>query len=345
MRLRECQTRRTLLACFSFMILVSSLTAVPEAVHIYGIHSWNDGASGIMNGKTGWTVEVVNTDYFAYDLTVEQAQRIVAEGFTLIIRINKTFGVTVPTNPADYDAFAQACAQKVQTFKSYCHRWIIGNEMNADFEGNIPVANYIQVYGKCRTAIKQVQPEAEVLVAALGPWNASQSGVGPYPSNRQWLNYMYQLVNTLNDACDGYAIHAYGGRSGDTDPRDDNEMGFGVFLKWMEIIDGNAYAFTKPVYLTEMNHAADGNKAPGVPQYDYPAGYISKLFEAINTWNETHSHRISCAAWFAYANGGFPGYNITLNTLMRDDFSATTQTTDYLFVTLAVSPTIWPLFH
>ena len=90
MSLRECQARRALLACWAFITIAYSLAAVPEAVHIYGIHSWNDGASGIMNGKSGWTVEVVNTDYFAYDLTVEQAQRILNEGFTLIIRINKT---------------------------------------------------------------------------------------------------------------------------------------------------------------------------------------------------------------------------------------------------------------
>ena len=60
---------------------------------------------------------------------------------------------------------------------------------------------------------------------------------------------------------------------------------------------------------------------------------------------ECRTHRISWAAWFAYANGGFPGYNITLNTQMRDDFSATTQTTDYRFIPLAASPSIWPLFH
>jgi hypothetical protein len=319
-------------------VLAATGAAENEAVHIYGIHSWGDGANGIMNGKTGWTVEVVNTDPFGADLTPDQAQRIVNEGFTLIIRINKIFGTTVPTNPSEYDAFAAACAAKVTTFQNYCHRWIIGNEMNADFEGNIPAGNYITLYQKCRTQIHAVQPEAEVLVAAVAPWNSSQKPSGPYGSSC-WLNYMYQLVNTLGDEADGYAIHAYGGRGGDSDPRDDSDWGFGVFKRWMEIIDANAFARTKPVYLTEMNHAADGQgSTAGYPKYPYPAGYIQRLFQAINTWNIGNAHKIRCAAWFAYANGGFPGYDITLNSQMRDDFSAATRDTNYTFLTPTPTP-------
>jgi hypothetical protein len=300
-----------------------------DTYYIYGIHSWGDGASGIMNGKGGWSVEVVNTDYFAWDFTTEQAQRLKNEGFTLIMRINKYFGQTVPTSPSEFDTFAAAVANKAYTFRNFTSRFIIGNEMNADFEGNIPVTTYLTVFEKCRTEIKQILPDAEVIVAAVAPWNASQTGTGPYPSNRQWLNYFYQLVNDLGDNCDGYAIHAYGGRGGDSDPRDDNEMGFGVFYRWLEIIEQNPYAATKPVYLTEMNHAADGDSTPGFPVYSYPAGYIPKLFEAVNTYNEGHNFRVKAACWFSYANGGFPGYNITTNSQMGDDFRESTQETEY----------------
>ncbi len=323
-------------------VCIVAVAAAEEPIHIYGIHSWGFGANGIMSGKRGWSVEVINTDPFAYDPTPSDIQNVRNENFEVIIRINKIFGETVPKNSSEWDSFAQQCADKVSLYKEHCHIWIIGNEMNADFEGDIPVGDYIEVYTRCRNKIKQVQPQACVLVAALAPWNASQSGVGPYPSNRQWLNYMYQLVNTLNDDTDGYAIHAYGGRGGDSDPRDDDEMGFGVFKKWMEIIDNNPYAVSKPVYLTEMNHAADGQGAtPGYPLYDYPAGYIQKLFEAINDWNETHTHMIQCACWFSYANGGFPGYNITLNSQMRDDFLETTSTTNYYNRLLSVQPATW----
>lgn len=324
-------------------VLVSMGLAAPPAAwadpgrvayHIYGIHSWGDGAGGLRNGKSAWTVEVVNTDHWPYDLTVEQAQRIRNEGFTLIIRINKFFGDTVPKNSGQWDSFAAACAQKVETFAPYCRIWIIGNEMNADFEGNVPVATYAEVYRRCRTAIHAVQPDAEVLVAALAPWNASQTGVGIYPSNRPWLNYFYDLVRRLNGDCDGFAIHAYGGRNGDSDPRNDDEMGFGVYKRWMEIIGGHAPVSGKPVYLTEMNHAADGQKAgpPGFPKYNYVSGYIQKLYEEINTWNINHALRIRCACWFSYANGGFPGYNISTSSAMSDDFRAATSGSNYIWL-------------
>ncbi len=310
--------------------LVISQAAGSDSYYVYGIHSWGDGASGIMNGKGGWTVEVVNTDYFAWDFTTEQAQRLKNEGFSLILRINKYFGQTVPTNPVQFDAFAQAVADKAYGFRDYTSRFLIGNEMNADFEGNVPVSTYVTVFQKCRDKIKERLPQAEVITGAVAPWNASQSGVGPYPSNRQWLNYFYQLVGDLGDDCDGYAIHAYGGRGGDSDPRDDDEMGFGVFYRWLDIIEQNSYAATKPVYLTEMNHAADGEREPGIPQYDYPPGYIPKLFEAVNTYNESHNFRIKAACWFSYANGGHPGYNISTHSQMGDDFRWTTQHTDYV---------------
>ncbi len=337
---------------FALLALVVALAppatpAAPFAYHIYGIHSWNSGAGGLLNGRSGWSVEVVNTDTWPYDLTTAQAQQIRSEGWTLIIRINKFFGDTVPKDSAQFDAFAAACAAKVQTFSPWCDTWIIGNEMNADFEGNVPVATYAEVYRRCRAAIHAVQPDATVLVAAVAPWNASQTGTGPYASNRQWLNYFYELVHNLGAEADGFAIHAYGGRSGDTDPRDDSEMGFGVYKRWMEIITGYAPTASKPVFLTEMNHAADGQKPgqAGYPLYSYPAGYIQKLYEEINNWNQAHNNaRIRCAAWFSYANGGFPGYNISNNSQMASDFSQTTSTTRYVWVPPSAAET-WVFYE
>jgi len=284
----------------------------------------------MLRGKSGWSVEVINTDFFFWDPTPENIQTIVNDGWTPIIRINKTFGQTIPANSSEFDSFASACASKVTQYGDHCNIWIIGNEMNADFEGGIYVTNYVDAYTRCRNAIKAVQPDATVLVAAVAPWNPTRTGVGPYPANQQWLNYMYQLVNDLDGACDGFAIHAYGGRGGDSDPRDDNYWGFGVYEDWMEIIDGNPNSHAKPVFLTEMNHAADGNREPGWPIYDYPAGYIRLLFEEIDTYNSTHQHKILAACWFSHANGGFPGYNISTNSDMSNDFIWSTENADYL---------------
>jgi len=334
---------RHLVQAALLFIFLHPLCLAADSIYIYGIHSWSDGASGLMNGRGGWSVEVVNTDYFQWDFTTEQAQRLKNEGFTLILRINKYFGHTIPASETQFDAFAQAVADKAWTFRNYTSRFIIGNEMNASFEGNISASNYINCFRKCRTKIKEYLPQAEVIVGAVAPWNSGQPGVGPYPSNRKWLNYFYQLVNDLGNECDGYAIHAYGGRGGDSDPRNDDEMGFGVFHRWLEIIKQNPFAAQKPVYLTEMNHAADGERSTGIPRYDYPSGYIQKLFEAVNTYNEGNDFRVKSACWFSYANGGFPGYNISTNSHMSDDFRQATQNTAYLNRILAVKR--WELYE
>ena len=328
--------------------LVSALVAVctiaaagPGAPGlIYGIHDWNPGADGIFHGKRGWTVESVNTANYPFDFQPSEAQQ-ASEKFGLIIRINKQAGQTVPTNSAEFDAFATAAAGKVNQFKQWCNTWIIGNEMNASFEGAVPYASYVDVYRRCKQQIEAVQPDAIVLVGAVAPWNSTQNPGGPYA--HAWLNYMHQLVTALGAEADGYAIHAYGGRSGDSDPRDDNYWGFGVFKDWMTVIDSNSMARNAGVYLTEFNHAADGDSnGDGWPNVAYPAGFIQKAYEAINTWNETHAHRISCACWFAYDNGGFPGYDLTLLSTARSDFEYVTQNTHYIGVAAARD---WELFE
>lgn len=326
-----------------FLIFASSVAAAPvDAPHIYGIHSWGFGAGGLLQGKTGWDVEVVHTDYYPFDLTHANAQQIVNEGFTLIIRIDFSAPTqTLPETSGDIASYVAGCVAKVNEFSDVCHTWIIGNEFNADFGGSVPVATAESVYRQARDAIHAAQPEAIVLVGAIAPWNATLSGSGPYPSNRQWLNYFYDLVHRLGSDADGFAIHAYGGRSGDADPRDDDEMGFGVYERWMEIIDSDPGAAARPVYLTEMNHAADGDVG-GFPIYAYPTGYIQKLFEEIGTWNATQSHAIRCACWFSHANGGFPGYNISTNSQMADDFRDSTSHTNWIGTdAAAVGESVW----
>jgi hypothetical protein len=328
-----------LVGAAALALAVSSCFATPPT--IYGIHDWNPGAENIFRGgKQGWTVESVNTANYFFDFQPAEAQQ-ASQKFELIIRINRQAGLTVPTNSAQWDQFAADAAAKVDQFKQYCSIWIIGNEMNASFEGAVPYTSYVEVYRRCRQQIRAVQPNAKVLVGAVAPWNSTQNPGGPY--SHAWLNYMHQLVQALGNEADGYAIHAYGGRSGDSDPRDDNYWGFGVFRDWMTVIDSHPVARSAGVYLTEFNHAADGDSnADGWPNVPYPAGFIQRAYEAINNWNMANDHRISCACWFAYDNGGFPGYNLTLLGTARSDFEDVTQNTNYIGVAAARD---WNLFE
>ena len=329
-------------------LIVLSASALPAAVgdrtpYVYGIHTWSSGANGLFHGRRGWSIESTYIASYPWNLTTAQCQQITGENFELVIRLNKEASRSVPVTSGEWDQFAADCAAQVNTFKPYCNKWIIGNEMNANFEANIPAASYVEIYRRCRAAIRAVQPDAVVIVAAVAPWNASQNPGGPYTD--AWSNYMDHLVANIGDAADGYAIHAYGGRGGDTDPRDDTTQGFGIFKRWMAVLDAHAFTAGKPVYLTEMNHAADGDKTgqPGFPKYDYAAGYINRLYEAVNTYNQTAANRIRCACWFSYSNGGFPGYNIAGNSQMQSDFSWVTQNTSY-FGTVSAAGN-WLLFE
>jgi hypothetical protein len=337
------------LARVVFALWSLPLAAAPafDAPHIYGIHTWGAGANGLLNGKSGWSVELIHTIPVFFDLTHAQAQQIVNEGFTLVLRIDYDpfTGQTLPKTGGEISSYVAGCQTIVASFEDVCHTWILGNEFNASFGGTVTAAQAEAAYRPARDAIHALQPDAVVLVGAVAPWNTTLSGSGPYPSNRQWLNYFYELVHRLGSDADGFAIHAYGGRSGDTDPRDDDELGFGVYKRWMEIVESDAGAATRPVYLTEMNHAADGGSG-GVPFNSYDAGYIQRLFEEIGTWNETHAHRIRCACWFSYANGGFPGYNISTNSQMQSDFRDATATTNWIGAdTTGLGGRVWTFYR
>lgn len=318
------KNRGFIIILFLFLNQISFSLAL-DATHIYGIHDWGSTAQGLFNGKTRWDIEMIRVG-----LDAKPLDSIVGEGFTVIVRLGKQWGESVPRNSSEWDTFAASCASTVSVYSSYCRRWIIGNEMNANFDSNISTNDYITIFQKCRTAIKAVDPNAEVIVAAVAPWNISQDPGGPYSHSSAWLNYMDALANGLNNDCDGYAIHAYGGRGGDANPRDDTGWGFGVYKDWMYIIGNNMFAHVKPVYLTEMNPFADGQgSTPGYPKYAYPSGWIQKAFEEINYWNRNHINKIYCACWFAYSNGGFPGYDLTLIGQASSDFSWTTNNTNY----------------
>lgn len=322
-----------------FLFIAVSLSA-SDAVHIYGIHDWGSGANGLFHGKSRWDVEMIRVG-----IDTPNLQPIKDEGFTIIIRLGKNWGESVPKNSSEWNSFAASCAATVNTYKSFTNKWIVGNEMNANFDSNIAASSYVSVYTLCRNAIKTVQPNAEVIVAAVAPWNSSQNPGGSY--SYAWLNYMQYLVNNLNDNCDGFALHAYGGRNGDSDPRNDNYWGFGVYKDWMSIISANPYACTKPVYLTEMNCFADGfGSVTGYPKYSYSSGWIIKAYEEINNYNLTHNQLIKCACWFAYSNGGFPGYDLTLISQASSDFSWTTEHTSYINLPpSAVRPVNWELYE
>lgn len=298
--------------------------------NIYGIHFWGSGASGIMNGRQGYSVENVwpgvqnKTDWSDIRSKVQGARN---DGFVPIVRFNWTSGQTVPALNdwvGRYD-FAHKCAEGVQNLGDLCNIWQIGNEMNASWEGAIPADWYLKCFNtydsnNCYTQIHSVQSTAIVCLGAVAPWNADTNATGPYDNTHEkWKNYWYYLVNNAGVNTDGFTIHAYGGRQNgqpgdsgyDPDPRDDCNApntistqtidvswGFGAFRYFADEV-ATTYGDNRPVYCTETN-----TNATAVPSISYRTGWMQGSFEAIDTYNKTHFQKIRTLSWFVYDPAG-----------------------------------------
>ena len=333
--------------------------------YIYGIHWWARGASSIMNNKTGWTLETVNTVDGAggRNELYSRIQSIRSEGiFTPIVRINYSWGEggsTIPPSPALYDQFANDCAEIAYTlYHNYQVRWIqIGNEMNLDCEypphgdyKGCPADEYIACFRKVYTAIKNRVPEVYVLVGPVGPYNnqgplhsLSESGV-------YYDVYFDYIVKHIGSNCDGYAIHPYALH---TEPEDNNlqlsivkgipnSWGFNCFKVYMKILQQYDYAKTKPVHATETN-TFHGYGEHDKPAYSYVQGWMQESFRKIDDWNNNrgtsagenpHGQKILSLCWFVYEIRSpwelFALQNDVGNLpTARADFSEVTRTTAY----------------
>src|SRR5581483_7530258 len=91
------------------------------------------------------------------------------------------------------------------------------------------------------------------------------------------------------------------------------ERGFQIYKWWIKEIDTYWQApkdfANKPIYLTELNTAANGNFTAmppcnsNSPAGNYQAYWINKAYEELDMWNHYHSHRLQCACWFVGQNG------------------------------------------
>ncbi|RME01577.1 MAG: hypothetical protein D6812_07815, partial [Deltaproteobacteria bacterium] len=307
----------TLVARGSVFVRKGSGTGQPAASpFIYGIHSWSPGAATLLEGKKGWTTEtILATD----PIDVARYDQMIAEGYSIILRINNGYNNagTIPLDPADYPAFASRCGSIAATLGDRVRVYVIGNEMNAPYEGDgtngIPADDYVLCFRMTRNAIKAAAPGAIVLPGAVANWNPQPilgcSGPYEYP----WDNYLHCLVTELGNDTDGYTVHTYGGRGGDPDPRDDGYWGFGNYKDQIRIIDAAGGA-DRPIYITEFNHAANGwhtSNGQNYPNDPYPDGWIEKAFQDIDAYNAQNRCRIKALCWFTYDLDGWQGFNLT----------------------------------
>ncbi len=301
--------------CFVLMVVFLSCCVSYARVTWYtpyqwGIHTWTGGAKTLLSGKTGWCVQtILSTD----SGRSSEYQNIINEGFHLIIRINWSYDPqqgTIPKNSSDWNQFASNCAARVNEYKEYCNVWIIGNEPNIPSEGNISCSNYCACFKIVRNAIKNVQPDAIVCAAGLSPTpglslNADNANYQNQGSNDR--NYFWQMCNYLANDVDGYSLHTYGI---DEDPRDDSDWEFHAYRKYISIMNQNAYARVKPVYVTETNIGGNDTES----RYSNTSDWIKWAYEDTTWWNNNKQHGIQCLTWFVYYstfnNWDFPGCSL-----------------------------------
>ena len=326
---------------------------------IYGIHWWSNGAASMMNGKQGWTLEIVNTEGGQNSINNAKnlIQQIRNEGiFEPIIRINKNWGKTVPNNPGDFSAFANDCNNIVNQLSQSpwnVNWYVIGNEPNLAGENNqnavygsnggntglgVPADDYANCFIQCYSTIKSTVPNAKIMVAGAGPWN-NQGGLYTNDNSGVYYDvYFNHVVSVVGNNCDGYALHTYGFFNEGNDNNlsspansEPNTWGFQSYKGQIKILQQYAFTQNKPIHITEINtksHSSD-------PVSSYTSGWMQQVYNEINSWNSQNAqYPILSACWFVYHDyGGWSTFALESNSgnlpQARNDFSSVTSGTNY----------------
>jgi hypothetical protein len=239
---------------------------------LLGLHDL--GGEHLMDGDPGWIVDAI-----AFSETRSRDYRAQASrGFGIISRLNWGWNPrgTIP-EPARYGEMASICAEFV-TVSQGCHIWIVGNEFNhiVEHPDGRPITpeDAAACHRLCYAAIKQVQPNARVLVAAVAPWY-----------DGAWLDYLRRLVRGVGDQCQGYALHApTHGPAPALVFSDEERGGFAWHMRTYRqqiatILDAHPAAIHAEFYITETNQGDDA-------WVDTNSGWVQNAAREINDWNQ-----------------------------------------------------------
>ena len=260
--------------------------------HIYGLHEFGGEHHIIEAGCSGWVVDTVELkngvwakDYSGYT----------EKGLAILARLNWGYEPdgTIPERSL-YNEFAKRCADFAEQ-SAGCSRWIIGNEMNAAWErpgGRAPSTGsgtnvitpelYADCFTRCREELKAAQPEAEVIVGAVAPWNI-ESG--------DWLDYFRRILYLLGpDGHDGISLHTYTHGADAALIYSDAKMGapyqdrhfhFRAYQDFMHAIPAEQRGVS--VYITETDQ--------DVPWENANSGWVRAAYGEIDWWNSQPGHQ------------------------------------------------------
>jgi len=297
-------------------LAASAVCAADDSPWLYGIHWYGEAAGSSVEEMTGgkgiWSLEIVETDSDVWWSAAWQRQQrfldMVARGHTLIVRIERNWGETVPypEHLAEYLADVQAAAQ---TLADVCHIWQIGNEMNlyGEWGGNVLTpAAYVDMYRQIRAAIRAVPSPLGQQIVLLGP--VSPGDAIPGIRHTEGNDYLGQMCDLLApDDVDGFALHAYAAPWYDAaTARAELQAGY---MSQLAVLDSKGFA-ARPVHITEWNRRVE-------PIDDYnesqSAQFLRGAFADLHAWNQRPGgHAVGSACWFIYAydSGAWANYSI-----------------------------------
>ncbi len=271
-----------------------------DSEYLYGFH--DAGGEGLMTdvGTPGWVVIVKEVGADPNDGSGDDFTGFSNQGLGVIVRLNHSFHApngTLP-RPERYQDFARRCGNYVRNSRG-CRIWIIGNEPNLSIErpgGEVITPQmYAQCYRLCHDAIHQADAQAQVLTAAVGPWNAETT----YPGNElgDWVRYFVDMLNAIGvGVVDGITLHTYTHGHDRVKIRSEDmqrdaryarlRQEFRSYRDFMAAIPSGMKSL--PVYITEVNP----HRGEAEGWEDKNDGWVQEAYAEINEWNQRAGNQV-----------------------------------------------------
>ncbi len=148
------------------------------------------------------------------DLVINHAHN---QGLAIVARLGLTPEWARPPetpltflDPSAYSHFADYAAAFSERYRGKVDTIIVGNEPNLSYEWGyrkIPAEDYVDLLKVVYTAVKEANPEMQVLAGALAPTLEPDDSPWGY-GDLAYLEEMYE--HGAADYLDGLAVHAYG---------------------------------------------------------------------------------------------------------------------------------------
>ncbi len=281
--------------------------------YLYGIHD-REGAHILPPG--GWCVDVralsenpPPTDYAK-----------IRNDINWIVRLQWGFGTTgnIPL-PHQFDHMVTAAAAYVRNSHG-ANIYIIGNEPNHEQERPdgvyITPEQYARCFAMCRNAIKQADPNAQVIPAPCAPYHAN-----PF----SWLDYWREMLSYIaaNGGCDGLAVHAYTRSSKPEDITSTAKMGpplerqYSGFWTYLDALDAVPVSMALlPVFITEFNELIEGG------WHDANTGVVQAAYADVHDTNNDGNPDYPIQCLILYRWPKYDKWHIEGKQGVIDDFRA-----------------------